>query len=125
MMNEHIYPTPKGFIHYWTNDIRAERHTLVFLPGLSADHHLFDKQIETFENEYNVIEADLPYDIACPCLLLCGEKDKAGDTRKFNRKWSAGEGLPIEWIPGAGHNSNTDQPEMVNQLISAFINKIK
>ena len=32
-------------------------------------------------------------------------------------------GIPIEWIKGAGHNSNTDRPEQINRLIEAFIDK--
>ena len=65
-------------------------------------------------------EADLPYEIDCPALLICGEKDKAGSTKRYNRKWAEKEGLPICWIPGAGHNSNTDRPEEINGLIRKF-----
>ena len=36
------------------------------------------------------------------------------------RKWAEKEGLPICWIPGAGHNSNTDRPEEINGLIRKF-----
>ncbi len=68
------------------------------------------------------IEEDLPYGIDCPCLLICGKKDKAGDTESFNRRWAKGENLPLEWIPEAGHNSNTDRPDIVNGLIRNFIN---
>lgn len=67
------------------------------------------------------IEADLPYDINCPCLLVCVEKDMAGDTKRFNHRSAAGENLPIKWAPGAGHNSCTDCPEMVNSLIEKFV----
>ena len=65
------------------------------------------------------------YDIDCPALLLCGEKDMAGDVRPFNRKWTAGEGIPLEWIPGAGHNSTVDAPDYVNALIEAFMEALK
>lgn len=33
------------------------------------------------------IKADLPYHISCPALLICGEKDKAGSAKRYNRKW--------------------------------------
>ncbi len=60
-MTEKIYNTPNGKIHYWvskkTNGGEAE---LVFLPGLTADHRLFDKQIEYFEDSYNVLVWDAP-----------------------------------------------------------------
>lgn len=56
----------------------------------------------------------------CPILLICGKKDKAGSAKRYNRAWSAQINTPIEWIENAGHNSNTDQPEVVNELLEAF-----
>lgn len=67
------------------------------------------------------IERDLPYIIDCPCLLLCGEEDRAGSAKRYNRRWAEQEGLPVVWIPGAGHNANCDAPERVNALIEDFI----
>ena len=46
-MIEKIFETTHGKIHYWIN--KEAEHTqpqLVFLPGLTADHRLFDKQVE-------------------------------------------------------------------------------
>ena len=34
-------------------------------------------------------------------------------------------GIRLEWIEGAGHNSNTDKPEVVNSLIEEFLCGIK
>lgn len=70
------------------------------------------------------MEADLPYEIKCPALLICGEKDMAGSTRRYNRAWHNATGIPIEWISGAGHNSNTDAPEIVNELIDSFTHRV-
>ena len=69
-------------------------------------------------------EKDLPYEITCPALLICGEKDKAGSTLRFNVAWHKNCGIPIEWIIYAGHNSNTDKPEIVNRLIEEFVEKL-
>lgn len=66
-------------------------------------------------------EADLPYEILCPALLICGTKDRAGSCVRYNRAWSKNSGIRIEWIEGAGHNSNTDRPEEINALIEEFI----
>ena len=45
-MNEKIYKTQSGCIHYWINlGQDPEKATLIFLPGLTADHRLFDKQM--------------------------------------------------------------------------------
>ena len=67
------------------------------------------------------MEADLPYEIKCPALLICGEKDHAGSCIRYNRAWHKNTGIPIEWIKNAGHNSNTDAPETVNGLIERII----
>ena len=69
----------------------------------------------------DAIDARRTYDIDCPSLLLCGENDGAGDVRVFNRKWTAGEGIPLVWVPKAGHNSNVDAPEFVNSQIERFL----
>ncbi len=263
-MIEKTYKTKSGTIHYWTNTINEDKQTLVFLPGLTADHRLFDKQIEYFEEKCNVfvwdapghaaswpfafdfdltdkarwldeilleekihrpiiigqsmgayvgqmyaqlypeklkgfisidsaplqrkyytgaelwllkkmepvyyyypwkallksgtngvavteygrklmheimmtydgdkkryaelsghgfkmlaeaVEKELPYEIKCPALLICGEKDKAGSCIRYNKAWHKDTGIPIEWLENAGHNANTDRPEIINELI--------
>lgn len=70
------------------------------------------------------IEEDLPYQIVCPALLLCGEKDRAGSCIRYNKAWNKKTGIRLEWIPGAGHNANTDRPQMVNLLIERFLGAI-
>ena len=270
-MTEKTYETRCGTIHYWTNEVADSIVTLVFLPGLTADHRLFDKQIAYFEGRYRVLvwdapghdaswpfdftftlgdkarwldgileqegisspviigqsmggyvgqmyaqlfseklkgfisidsaplqrkyvtaaeiwllkrmepvyrwypwksllksgtkgvatssygralmhdimmtydgdqaryaklsghgmwmlaeamEADLPYELKCPALLICGEKDRAGSCIRYNKAWHRETGIPIEWIRDAGHNSNTDDPDTVNRLIEEFLSKL-
>ncbi len=72
----------------------------------------------------NAIEANLPYEIKCPALLICGEKDKAGSCIRYNKAWHKKTGLPIEWIKDAGHNANTDKPDLINKIIHNFAQKI-
>lgn len=71
------------------------------------------------------MEKDLPYRITCPALLICGEKDKAGSCIRYNKAWHKNTKIPIEWIKDAGHNSNTDQPEIVNGLIENLISHLQ
>ncbi len=270
-MTENTYTTPSGTIHYWLRVTDPHIPTLVFLPGLTADHRLFDKQIAYFKSRYNVfvwdapghasswpftfdfdlmdkarwlkeilekegithpvivgqsmggyvgqtfaqlypeylkgfvsidsaplqreyvtgaeifllkkmepvyfyypwkwllksgtkgvalseygrklmhdimmvydgdkkryarlsghgfgmlalaMEKDLPYEIKCPALLICGEKDRAGSCIRYNKAWHKKTGIPLEWIKDAGHNSNTDQPETVNRLIEDLTERI-
>lgn len=59
-MLEKKYETSCGTIHYWMNSVRENAATLVFLPGLTADHRLFDRQIAFFENRCSVFVWDAP-----------------------------------------------------------------
>lgn len=203
-MIEKIYRTEKGPIHYWISSMVDNGPSLIFLPGLTADHRLFEKQTEYFDGKYRMfvwdapghassypfqmnfsladkakwldeiieleglndpviigqsmggyagqmysqlfpeklrgfisidsaplqrqyltgaeaIEADLPYEIKCPALLICGDKDHARSCIRYNKKWHKRSGIKIEWIKGAGHNSNTDEPEQINKLIERFV----
>ena len=270
-MVEHVFETACGAIHYWTNERSNAETALIFLPGLTADHRLFEKQIEHFEKTYRVLvwdppehasswpfrpefdlsdkarwldgilqkegivnpvligqsmggyvaqmyaelypeklrgfisidsaplqrsyvtaaeiwllkrmepvyrywpwqsllrvgsegiaetpygrqlmhdimmtydgdqnryaaicghgfrmlgeamEADRPYVIPCPALLICGEKDHAGSTIRYNKAWHKKTGIPLVFIKDAGHNSNTDAPDQVNHLIQEFLNSL-
>ena len=70
------------------------------------------------------MEKDLPWEIRCPAILICGEKDHAGSCIRYNRAWHKDTGIPLYWIPNAGHNANTDQPEVINSLIESLIQRI-
>ena len=70
------------------------------------------------------VEMERDYHISCPALLLCGEKDAAGSAKRYNRQWTKREGIPLVWVKGAGHNSNTDDIEFVNAQIGQFVQGI-
>lgn len=71
------------------------------------------------------VKAELPYVIKCPALLICGEKDRAGSCIRYNRAWHKVSNIPIRWIEGAGHISNTDEPAEVNRLIEEFLEQLE
>lgn len=58
MIEKHI-ASPRGNVYYWMSE-RVTALTLVFLPGLTANHHLFDQQIAAFCEKYQVIVWDAP-----------------------------------------------------------------
>lgn len=70
------------------------------------------------------MEADLPYQIRCPALLICGEKDHAGSCIRYNRAWHKKTGIRLIWVKNAGHNSNTDQPDRINGLIDQWLRQV-
>ena len=73
----------------------------------------------------DAIDANRPYELTCPTLLLCGEHDKAASTRRYNRTWAQAEGLDLVWVPNAGHNSTLDNPTFVNEHIERFVHAIQ
>ena len=79
MMIEKILPTRCGEIHYWTNvNLTREKCALIFLPGLTADHRLFEKQIEYFAVNHRVLVWDAPGHAASwPFLFDFSLMDKA------------------------------------------------
>ena len=73
----------------------------------------------------DAVEAGRPYEIDCPLLVICGEKDGAGSAKRYNRAWERREGHVVHWIEGAGHNSCCDRPDTVNSLIEEFVRRVK
>lgn len=61
--------------------------------------------------------------IACPVLILVGEKDNTGKVLTYSKAWHEATGYPIELIQNASHNSNIDNPDAVNAVIDGFLAK--
>ena len=62
--------------------------------------------------------------ISCPVLLIVGEKDSTGKVRAYNREWAKRTGFPLIWIPNSAHNSNVDNPAVVNGKILGFVENL-
>lgn len=60
LLNERMLFSSNGKTYYWTSNVGSEI-TLVFLPGLTADHNLFETQVKYFYDKFNIIVWD------CPC----------------------------------------------------------
>ncbi|MEH7238540.1 alpha/beta fold hydrolase [Bacillus sp. JJ1562] len=60
-MIEKKIQSSKGNVYYWTNEIASPQDfAIVFCHGLTADHALFDKQVEHLSAEYKLITWDFP-----------------------------------------------------------------
>ncbi|MCR1673619.1 alpha/beta hydrolase [Clostridioides difficile] len=60
-MEEKYILSDRGKVYYWikeSNSVFAKN--LIFLPGLTANHHLFDFQIQYFSKNHNVLVWDAP-----------------------------------------------------------------
>ena len=106
-MNEKAYSTGKGTIRYWTNAFTPGSITLVFLPGLTADHRLFDKQIEYFEPRCNVLVWDAPGHAASrPFELTFSLADKA------------------RWLHDILAIENVEHPMLVGQSMGGYLGQM-
>ena len=60
-MDERTYPTVDGDVTYWvSHEAGPDAAWLVFLPGLTADHTLFEAQMTHFEGRANWLVWDAP-----------------------------------------------------------------
>ncbi|MCH5297585.1 MAG: alpha/beta hydrolase [Ruminococcus sp.] len=67
------------------------------------------------------IKDNCDLNITCPVLLIVGAKDNTGKVKAYNQLWSEKTGFTLILVEGAAHNSNVDQPNMVNEYIEKFI----
>lgn len=69
------------------------------------------------------LHEDTGYRFRHPVLLLCGVDDKLGNIKKVAEPWAKEDSnITLHMVEHAGHNSNQDQPELVNTLIYSFLN---
>lgn len=105
------------------SDTDYGRELMARMMGEYTKKEYVDLTVHGFRILAQAIERDRSYEIDCPCLLLCGEEDRAGSARRYNRRWGEEEGLPLVWLSGAGHNSNCDVPDRVNAIIEDFVQR--
>ena len=104
-MKKQIYRTPCGDIHYWVSK-EAENSDvqLVFLPGLTADHRLFKKQIRYFIGRYPIFVWDAPgHASSWPFRFDFGLMDKA------------------RWVDEILVKEGFDQPIIVGQSMGGYV----
>lgn len=60
-MREKCIATEYGSVYYWLSDTwNEEKETIFFFPGLTADHTMFESQVDYFGAKYNLIVWDAP-----------------------------------------------------------------
>ena len=103
-MREKTYQTPLGTIHYWVSIPDPAEVTLVFLPGLTADHRLFEKQIEYFQGKYNLFVWDAPgHNKSWPFRFEFTLMDKA------------------RWLKGILEENGIQKPVIVGQSMGGYL----
>lgn len=107
-MTKKTYATPCGTIHYWLSETKSTRHpALIFLPGLTADHRLFDKQISYFESTYQVFVWDAPGHAASwPFTFTFNLFDKA------------------KWLDEILTAENIETPVIIGQSMGGYVGQV-
>lgn len=72
------------------------------------------------------LHEDESFKFSHPILLICGSDDKLGNIKKALEEYKRNDdNCVLHIIDKAGHNSNQDNPELVNQLIYSLLNRDK
>lgn len=61
--------------------------------------------------------------LACPVLILLGDKDRTGKVKQYCHAWAKATAYPLHIIEGASHFSNGDNPKQVNAEIEQFMQR--
>lgn len=103
-MLKRTFQTDKGVIHYWVSTVSEENTWLVFLPGLSADHRLFEKQIAEFKGDYNLLVWDPPgHNLSRPFELSFSLEDKG------------------DWLHGILEQEGINKPVVIGQSMGGYV----
>ena len=97
--------TSKGTIVYRVSiATQADLPWLVFLPGLTADHRLFEKQVEYFEGKENVLVWDAP---------------SHGESRPFDLDWTLDD--LARWLREILDSEGISEPILIGQSLGGYI----
>lgn len=104
-MEQHICVTESGTVSYWTAGPRNPGAcTLVFLPGLTADHTLFDAQVAHFSHTHLSIAWDAP---------------AHGESRPYPLDFSLDDYALI--LHGILAKENVSRPVLVSQSLGGYV----
>jgi len=71
------------------------------------------------------LKSEPAYRLPVPALLVHGDRDRIGDIATGTRTWARREPLAeYAVIPGAGHASNLDNPEVFTAVLRAFLDRV-
>ena len=105
-MRKREFETDRGTLRYWASENDEETAQLVFLPGLTADHRLFDKQVDYFAQRARCLVWDPP---------------SHGESRSFSLDWSLDDlALMLEQILS---REGFERPILVGQSMGGYVSQ--
>ena len=103
-MEERVYSTPMGGIHYWVDRAGDGTRWLALLPGLTADHGLFERQLAYFHGKFNLFTWDAP---------------AHGASRPFELQFTMLE--LARWLRGIFAREGIEHPIFIGQSMGGYI----
>jgi pimeloyl-ACP methyl ester carboxylesterase len=97
------------------------RHAAANLPGIRESKKAFDEAVKrrrqdpALSQQFSMKET-LPK-LTTPALFVWGEEDRFAPATMGREVEQLLPNIPFQFIAGAGHQVQTDQPELVNQLV--------
>lgn len=106
-VQERMLETPSGQIHYRVSRAETSEKWLVFLPGLTADHHLFDLQTEYFTGRCNCLVWDAP---------------AHGKSRPFELNFTMDD--MARWLHEILRHEQAHAPVLVGQSLGGYVAQV-
>lgn len=106
--SKRYFQTSSGSIAYWISDnVRTDQPWLVFLPGFTADHRLFDRQVSHFEGSAN---------------MLVWDASSHGESRPFALDWTLDD--KARWLKGILDAEGVSDPVLVGQSMGGYVSQV-
>jgi pimeloyl-ACP methyl ester carboxylesterase len=90
------------------------------------DHIVSNHKVGIVNAVYGVLNREGVYDdldkISTPTLIIVGDQDVATEPKKSHRMNEKISDSKLVIVPGAGHSSTIEEPEVVNAAIMEFLN---
>ena len=106
-MDEKTFVTGLGTIHYWTGPVEAARPWLIFLPGLTADSRLFERQMEG---------------LGARCNCLVWDAPAHGKSRPFPLDFSLED--MADYLRGILDAEGISRPILVGQSLGGYVSQV-
>jgi pimeloyl-ACP methyl ester carboxylesterase len=80
--------------------------------------------IEVWRATVGFLEPDAAYRTPVPLLLVRGAEDRTGNIATAMPRWAAAEGVSDVVVAAAGHLTNVDAPDAVNEALLSWLRSL-
>lgn len=108
-----------------TDELVAGRQQAASRPGAAEAREAFQEGTQRFQSDPRL--GPMAYDmrdtlpkLPIPSIFIWGEEDTFALPEMGRQVEKALPGIPFHWVPKAGHQAQTDQPEIVGKILVDF-----